>query len=239
MSAVRLLAGTWLMAFYVVDAAAGAFSINPVTVSLSAARKVEAVTVVNDGAAPTNIQLELVAWQQSHDGDLYTPTRDLIATPPIFSIPPGGKQVVRIGLRNLPTGSDELAYRLYLREIPAITGAGGGVQVALRIGVPVFVEPSIVTPAGLTWKVKRTTDGELQLFATNSGKSHIQITHLLLQLPRRDSGATTIEQRGAYLLAGSTHSWTLAVREAEQVGVPLHLTAYTEHEKLEVPLVLE
>lgn len=64
------------------------------------------------------VQLEAMAWNKAQGQDIYTPTTDLIAAPPIFTVPPGGTQIVRIGLRRAPDPQRELAYRVYFQEIP-------------------------------------------------------------------------------------------------------------------------
>src|ERR1700722_9498766 len=96
----------------------GSFSVNPWRVVLSAARPVAALEVHNDGAEASVVQLDLVAWTQGDNTDVYAETGELLATPPILTLPPGGSRVVRIGLGGAPDRARELTYRLYIQEIP-------------------------------------------------------------------------------------------------------------------------
>lgn len=86
--------------------------ISPVVVELGARQRAIAVTVsLSDQArAPMRLQAELLRWTQDVQGQAVTePGDDLLVTPPIADLRPGGKQVFRIALRgprlkNLPTG---------------------------------------------------------------------------------------------------------------------------------------
>ena len=53
----------------------------------------------NHGQAAAVVQLEPMAWAHMAGKDTYTPTNEILATPPIFTIPAGGAQIVRVGLR--------------------------------------------------------------------------------------------------------------------------------------------
>lgn len=119
---------------------AGSFSVSPVRVELNERNRVVALQVRNQGSESASIQLELL---QRDGAGVDTPTGDLLATPPIFTIEPGESQVIRVGLRRPPDPENELRYRLILQEIPPPRPAGfQGVQMALRLIVPVTVAPA-------------------------------------------------------------------------------------------------
>ena len=88
---------------------AGAFSVNPVRVTLSAKQPVAALTVRNESNEPTLVQLEALAWSQSLGKDVTIPSADVLATPPIFTLAPNGSQIVRVGLRR-PAGTSPNAH---------------------------------------------------------------------------------------------------------------------------------
>ncbi|MDA8656068.1 fimbria/pilus periplasmic chaperone [Luminiphilus sp.] len=77
-----------------------------------------ALTVRNDGTEPASLQMEMLNWSQAQGQDVLTPTRELLANPPIFTVPAGGSQLVRVGLRRAPDGQRELTYRIVLQELP-------------------------------------------------------------------------------------------------------------------------
>ena len=99
-------------------ASAASLGVSPVRVTLSESQSMGAITVRNDGAEPVSMQMEMLNWSQAEGKDVLTPTRDLLANPPIFTVPAGGSQLVRVGLRRAPDGQRELTYRIGLQELP-------------------------------------------------------------------------------------------------------------------------
>src|SRR5438874_3643474 len=155
---------------------AGSFQVNPVRVDLGASATSAAITVRNDGAAAVVVQTAILAWSQADGKDEYTPADGALATPPLATIPPSGEQIVRVGLRRAPDPRTELAFRLYVQEIPGSERPSfSGLQVALRVGIPVFVAPSGPVTRKLEWTAKRQADGRLALTVENRGNVHLQI----------------------------------------------------------------
>src|SRR5881396_2704422 len=145
-------------------AQAGAFAVDPVRATLSAARPVVSFVVRNDGVEPTVVQLEVVGWSQQDGKDVYSPTREILATPPIFKVPTGGVQIVRLGLRREPDPQREMTYRLFLEEVPPPLKEGfKGLRVTLRVGLPIFVVPAASTAPALRWSASRTREGQVSL----------------------------------------------------------------------------
>ena len=87
-------------------------------VTLSDKQKIGTITVRNDGTEPVPMQLEVLNWSQEEANDVFTPTRELIVNPPIFTIPAGGSQLIRVGLRGTPDAQRELTYRIFIQELP-------------------------------------------------------------------------------------------------------------------------
>src|SRR6185312_2841401 len=86
--------GLALLIAYGSVAHAGSFTVNPVRLTLSATQSVAAVTVKNIGEEATVVQLETSSWTQ-HDGqDVLESTSDILATPPILTVPPGASRIV-------------------------------------------------------------------------------------------------------------------------------------------------
>ncbi len=99
-----------------------------------------ALTVRNDDREVL-VQAEVMLWEQVDGEDRLTPTRDLLVSPAVFTLPPNGSQLVRVALRNPPADTTrELSYRLILQEVPQPANPDfTGLQVTLRLSVPVFV----------------------------------------------------------------------------------------------------
>jgi len=222
-------------------ASAGSFAVSPVRATLSAQQPVGSLTVRNDGDEATVVQLEVVGWTQQQGGrDSYAPTKEILATPPIFTVPPGGMQTVRVGLRRAPDAQQELTYRLYLQEVPPPPKPGfQGMQVALRIGVPVFVAPPVPAKPVLRWQAARAPDGgSLRLTLTNSGNAHVQVANFRLALPGGAQPLAT-QDVAAYVLPGQSRDWSVKVSPLPAAGTTLGLAAQTDAGDAEATVVVE
>ncbi len=207
-----------------VCAVAASIEVNPVRLALSATQPVAALTVRNAGTQPVGLHLQVMAWTQVKAADQYAATRELLATPPIFMLAPGAAQTVRVGLRRAIDAERELAYRLYLQEIPAsVAQPGTGVRIALRIGVPVFVLPRGPAAPLLSWRAKQDA-GAVLLQAQNAGKAHARILDLKLV-----AGSHTVaETAAAYVLPGQSWQWRLAGSGVTAAGTPLRVRVKTD-----------
>jgi fimbrial chaperone protein len=194
-------------------AVAGAFSVTPTRIELKGNHRTAVVTLRNADAAPLTVQAALVGWTQSGGEDVYADSRDLLTTPPIFTIPPNGEQIVRIALRRNADSVRELPYRIFFQEIPqAKTADFNGLNIALRVGVPIFVQPRSGAASNLQWEVHPLADGKLQIDAINDGDGHVQITDFDLLFGAADQGSTDKVHIGVvkYVLPGSRMSWTVS-----------------------------
>jgi fimbrial chaperone protein len=217
-------------------AQAGSFQVNPIGLTLSAARSTGVVTVTNSSDTLTVVQLQVVAWSQENGKDVYTSSRNLLATPPIFTVPAGGQQTVRLGLMAKPDARQETAYRLFLQEVPPPKAPGlEGLQVLLRIGIPVFVEPAVVTAPDLRWSMQRLSASELRVEAVNNGNAHAHISKLTLG--KAANGAVLGEIFGGYVLPGARHAWTFKLATPLPTSTPVQVTADTDRGTLHAQLV--
>lgn len=212
-------------------ARAASFQVNPIRVTLSAAQSTGVLHVTNSSDSSTVVQLQIVAWSQENGQDIYTPSRKLLATPPIFTVTPGGQQVVRIGMRAAPDAKQETCYRMFLTEVPPAPRPGfHGVQIALRIGIPVFVEPAVATAPALQWSATRVSADEWQLTARNSGTAHTEL--LKLKVTAKGDNKPLLQEFGGYLLPGSQRSWIIKAAAPLTVNTPLEIMAETDRGSL-------
>jgi fimbrial chaperone protein len=215
----------------------GSIQLSPVRTTLSESRPVEAIRVKNHGTEPSVIQLEPMAWSQQDGKDIYVPTREIIATPPIFTVPAGGTQVVRVGLRRASDPRRELAYRLYFQEVPPPAAAGfQGLQVALRLGMAVFVSSAAGVKPEVRWSLRRGAGTELALTAANTGAAHLQLASFTLASA---AGEPVEHKVGAYLLPGQSREWPVRVAQVPVAGAAWRLIARTDAGELRADLVLE
>ncbi|WPB59318.1 molecular chaperone [Xylophilus sp. GOD-11R] len=211
---------------------AGSFSVSPVVVSLASDRSAGALTVRNGSQESTLMQLELMRWSQSDGTDQLEGTREILATPAIFTLPPGATQTVRVGLRGASSDArTERSYRLLLKEVlPEAPSDFKGLRVALQLSVPVFIEPLAAATPLLRWEARVVKDG-LHLVAHNEGQVHVQVTGIGL-------GAATDRKKiqPAYVLPGQWKEWTVA--HDVKPGEPIELTVRTDAGPLQARIVV-
>ena len=223
---------------YVTYSYAGSYSIQPVRATLSAVQKVDALTVTNQGTEVANIQLELMRWTQDEKGaDVFEPTKDILATPPILAIQPNAKQVIRLGLRRPPATDSEQTYRLFLKELPSPPKEGfTGLKVALNMSIPIFVLPNVKLTPQITWRLAVNAQKQLILYSHNQGKSHIQVANFTLKT--EEKMLVSAQQVANYMLAQQKRAWP--VKDAIlNIGDKVQLLAQTDVGEFQADLVVE
>jgi fimbrial chaperone protein len=205
----------WCAAFFAAIpfiAFAGSFQVSPVRVQLTPSLPTAAITVRNESQTDgVVLQLRAMDWKQNAGEDIYTASTELIATPPIFTIPPGGTQTVRVGLRKTVQTAVQQTFRLYLTEVPPAPKEGfQGLQVALNIGIPIFVAPGSLTGTPPVWRASLAADGKLALSATNASNAHVQILDAQIY-DEKGGDAVAILAEPRYILANQTTRWQLAL----------------------------
>jgi len=219
------------------EAWAGSFTVSPVRIELSPQRPLGSLTITNDGTEPVTIDAKAMVWTQQSGEDRHEDTRELIVTPPVFTLEPRAYQVVRIGLRRPPDRERELAYRVFLTEnAPPPTAATTGVAMTLRLSVPIFIRPVAAPVARLDWSASLVSPDELRLQAVNVGNLHVQVADLRLSSGGQLAGQMSTP---AYVLPGQTRAWTVKLAKPLQPDVgPIQLEGFSDagDVKVSVPL---
>lgn len=199
------------------QAVAGTFSISPLRAELSSRTPTAALTLRNQESTAVVVQAEVLLWVQEDGVDRLTPSRDVLVSPAVFTVAPNASQLVRLALRRAPDTNTELSYRLILTEVPQQASPDfNGLNVALRLSLPVFVDPATAGPAGasLEWSAARDATGGIVLTARNSGNTHARV--LGFAVTPLDGAAPSIPQDVAvYILPGQTRTWTLGINDNE------------------------
>jgi fimbrial chaperone protein len=220
-------------------ALAGSFQINPIRVDLGAAVASQALTVRNDGPDTLVVQMSVQAWTQENEQDVYRPTQDVLVTPPLAQIAPGAEQVIRVGLRSRPDPARQGTFRLFVNEVPGAPASGfTGLQVALRVSLPVFVAASGPARRDVPWTLSRDTDGGLSLAVENRGNVHVQLLDLTLFATGRDEPVARQSQL-AYVLAGQKRTFAFPLEGPLPAGASsLRLSALTDGGSVDAVLPL-
>jgi fimbrial chaperone protein len=194
------------------SAAASSFQVNPVNIILAPDRASASVSVTNTDKASVAVRVVPYKWTQEEGADVYAPTSNLIASPPIFVIQPGKTQLVRLGF----AAREGKAYRVILEEIPR-PNPGGAIQVALRLNLPLYLEPAKGGQADLAWSIYRDSAGETILEGRNAGNVHAQILGIEAQDPA--GKRTILSKQMAVILPGSARHWKLGKRTDLGIGM--------------------
>ena len=212
-------------------AAASTLSVAPIRVELSSATHTAVITVSNQEDAAVVVQARPAAWSQ-HDGrDQLDDTHDLLITPPLFTVPPKGQQVLRVALLRDVDPARELDYRMVLSEVPSPNPTETtGLRVALRITLPVFVSARSRAVADVAWTHVWLPDGTLELDAQNRGGAHIQILDFDVQDAHgsEHAGVALHNDTAHYLLPGSGAKWQLKNGAGHAVDGPLLIKGHSD-----------
>jgi fimbrial chaperone protein len=159
----------------------------------------------------------------------------------MVTIAANSEQIIRAALRRPADAKNELTYRINLQELPGQPAPGfTGLQVALRIGLPVFVKPKTgeASPKML-WSVARMPGNTLKVELHNQGNAHVQVSDFALYIPGEDR-AIVNQSGSSYVLAGQAHEWLLKTGASEKIsGGRLHLKAYTDAGNVDTELALD
>lgn len=217
-TACRRLAACLLVGWLIPaePARAASLEVAPVSLTFNAAEKSKALTVSNSGSAPIHAQIRVYQWRQLAGKETLTPTQDVIASPPLTQIPPGGKQLLRIMVRSSPGDAAEHSYRLIVDELPgdnlpaAVKSSHNAISFLLRYSIPLFIAPRGATESDALAHVRAwvTTSGASSaLWLENRGERHIKLSNVALE----GDGAPQTLTPGllGYVLAGQTMSWPM------------------------------
>ena len=151
-----ILASATVFGLSPAQALAGTFSISPLRAELSSRAQTGALTLRNQESTPVVVQAEVLLWEQAEGEDKLSPTRDVLVSPAVFTIPGNGSQLVRVALRRAADAQRELSYRLILTEVPQQASPEfTGLNVALRLSLPIFVAPITTAEPRLEWSATR------------------------------------------------------------------------------------
>lgn len=186
-------------------ALAATLGVSPTRIELAPGRPAAVLTLTNSGDAPLLLQVETFAWRGSPATADLEPSRAIVAVPPLLRLGPGDRQIVRVARRSETPLAVEETFRLLVTEVPAGDAAPGGVRLALRMSLPVFVTPAgaIAEPS---WRAELGPSGA-SLVVANRGRAHLHVRRLELAAGGRPIRA---DDSPVYVLAGKEHRWLLA-----------------------------
>lgn len=232
-------------------AAPASVTIWPVNPVVSSTDRATAVWLENRGTSPVTMQARLLRWGVENFANRYVEQDDIVVSPPIATVAPGARQLLRlVKVRPVPAGT-EAAYRVFIDQLPdpvdarpaAAGTASMGVTVRMRYSLPLFafgegLEPvdrnteagARIAAAGtaLSWRLVEE-DGTTWLEISNAGVRHARLTNVRIETP--EGSVAVADGLLGYVLPGTTMRWPAAgasrasTLELTVNNVPATLTA--------------
>ena len=165
---------------------------------------------------------------QEKGQDIYADTRDIIVTPPIFTLRPQEKRIIRVSQRITDISDYEKAYRLYLQQISSNAlekDMQYGLRLIVNISIPIFIAPETVQK-DFIWQLKKIDDHQLQLVIENKSNIHIQCKQLTLF--NAEQNILWDQNVFAYILPNQKKIWIVNISEPLDVSQNLQLIANTD-----------
>ncbi len=213
---------------------ASSFGLSPMRVELSAGAPTAIVNVSNSGDTPVTIQAQAYTWTQPDGKDTYEETRGFIISPPIFTVAPGGKQIVRVALRGAPQGDAEQPYRLIFREVPQSEEAASGTvtfRIAVGMNIPMFVAPVRGTAKPVPVYAFEDAPEGPRLRIANDGNGNLRLADLVVT----QEGSKLAEMGVLVVLPGAT-GYVALPKDQLRPGATLRVQAQSNGGQVDVPV---
>lgn len=181
--------------------AASSVLIWPINPVIEAEDNAAALWLENRGQESVRLQVRVLEWTQQGFDDQLEPQQQVVGSPPMATVEPGQRQLVRLIRRQPAPAGQEKAFRIIVDELLPERSARDndlGVQFQMRYSVPLFVYGS-----GAALPGKNQDRGERGAAAgpdlrfrivKESGQSYLYVTN---------RGAVHARMSGASLMHGS------------------------------------
>ena len=210
--------------------AAASVMIWPIDPVIESDQRAGALWLENRDTRPVTLQIRVLGWREEGGEDLYAEDQTRVAgSPPMATVPPGKRQLIRLTrLADTAPGTED-AYRVLIDEIPQPDDDAAaqdkqaqlGVKFQMHYSIPLFVygqgiwtkpdperkrDPATAAQPALGWHLERD-GGRRWLVMTNRGRVHARITQVAFDAP----GARSDVARGllGYVLPGARMRWEL------------------------------
>ncbi|MEO9336527.1 molecular chaperone [Mesorhizobium sp. SB112] len=177
----------------------------PVVLDLRTPTASSTLRVWNDAKTPVNVQVRVFRWAQKDGQETYVPTKDVVVSPPITTLRPGGENIVRVVRTSKRPVTGEESYRLVVDELPgASRKKSGTVTLVVRHSIPLFFANPEAAGAEPSWTVQAQRGGVL-VSVRNTGSMRLKVSNLSI-----NSGGRAVAKRDGlvgYVLGNSSASW--------------------------------
>ncbi|HLH30401.1 MAG TPA: fimbria/pilus periplasmic chaperone, partial [Terriglobia bacterium] len=179
-------------------------------------------------------QVHVARWTMRGEDFKYIETDQFIVNPPVFTLQPGQKQLVRLSLRSEAGVEIEGSYRLILEEVPKSIQPGA-IAMLLKVSIPVFVLPAQPVMPHLIWQASYNSTGDLKLSVRNDGTAHDRISSVAIQPGNGPAGAAVPTTISGYLLPGDSRDFVITderLRNARHIALDVVTETAKSHVEL-------
>ena len=140
---LRILAAAIALACLPVTMAdAASLRVAPVLLDVPSGQTSTTLRVSNDDKLPIRVQVRVYLWTHTGNKDTLTPTKAVVASPPIGLLQPGAENLIRIvRVATTPVTARE-NYRVLVDQLPDPKAQKAGVvSILVRHAIPLHFEP--------------------------------------------------------------------------------------------------
>lgn len=200
--------------------APGSILIWPVNPVIEGEDRAGALWLENPGNTSVTLQVAIYAWAQPDGKNAYAPQQDVVASPPIVTIAPNSRQLIRLTRTVAAPTETERPYRIVVDEIPVERGdesqpkPAAAVSFRMRYSLPLFAYAKGAGPAAIAkakapspapslgWRTGKSAEGPY-IEVRNDGPVHARLTQANF------AGQSLSEGLLGYVLPGSSARWPL------------------------------
>lgn len=193
------------------SASAQSLQVSPVLLEIPPDKHGAVMKIQNTSATPVDIQIRPYDWRQTDDRDELVDSLSLRISPSIVTIPAGGTQTVRL-LAPAGPRTVEGDWRILVDQLPKLV-PGGGLQIRLRLSIPVFAYATKAKVPDLRWQLVGR-----RLEVLNTGQRYVRLAELNLRHPDGKALPLPLGEM-PYLLPGSNRHWEIALPLASDATV--------------------
>jgi fimbrial chaperone protein len=186
----------------------------PINPTIAADQRATALWVENRGSDPVTLQVRAFGWSQSNGEDHYAQQDEVVASPPIATVAPGKRQLVRVIRRDGAPQDAERSYRLLIDELPPpLEAARPGQTIAhlavqMRYSIPLFTYRNPANPAPPALNARIIAEGDKRFVQiSNAGQVHARLVDLRMAQGSRP--VSILSGLVGYVLPGVTMRWQL------------------------------
>lgn len=187
----------------------------PVNPTIAANQQASALWLENRGDTPVTLQVRAFGWTQAAGSDRYDDQDEVVSSPPIATVAPGKRQLVRIIRRDGSAQKGERSYRLLIDQLPPPPAErtdkepSAHLSIQMRYSIPLFTYGE-QSPAEIASSLSARVvlvDGRRFVEIRNAGAKHARLVNLRLVNGAQHFEVTT--GLVGYVLPGAAMRWPL------------------------------